>query len=98
MAGFSIGVHPAARADVTAAYDWYFERNPQAAATFIREIEAALAAISDNPLAWPAYIEGTRRYVLRRFPFSVVYRVQGPEILVVAFAHGRRRPGFWRSR
>jgi plasmid stabilization system protein ParE len=98
MAGFSVEVHPAARAELQAAFDWYFERNPAAARAFIREIDAAVAAISDNPSMWSSYIERCRRYVLRRFPFSVVYRTTGSEISIVAFAHGRRRPGYWQSR
>ena len=98
MAGYSFEILPGAHADLRGAYDWYFERNLAAAASFLGEIEAALATISDNPLMWPSYIEGTRRCVLRRFPFSIVYRVKDSSILIVAFAHGRRRPGYWRNR
>jgi plasmid stabilization system protein ParE len=36
--------------------------------------------------------------LLRRYPFSVVYRVESARILIVAVAHGRRRPGHWKSR
>jgi plasmid stabilization system protein ParE len=75
-----------------------FERNPEAAASFIREIEAALTTISENPLMCPSYIGGTRRCVLRRFPFSIIYRVKESNIVIVAVAHGRRRPGYWINR
>jgi plasmid stabilization system protein ParE len=98
MTEFPIRILSGARADLRGAYEWYFERNPEAAASFIREIEAALAGISDKPLMWPSYVEGTRRCVLRRFPFSIIYRVKDANILVVAFAHGRRRPGYWSNR
>jgi hypothetical protein len=33
-----------------------------------------------------------RRYVFPRFPFSLVYRLRGDEVEVIAVAHGRRRP------
>jgi plasmid stabilization system protein ParE len=98
MAKYSIEILQGARVDLRGAYDWYFERNPDAAASFIREIEVALATISDTPFIWPSHIEGTRRCMLRRFPFSIVYRVKESNILIVAFAHGRRRPGYWRNR
>jgi hypothetical protein len=39
-----------------------------------------------------------RTYLLQRFPFSVVYRVEARRILIVAVAHARRRPGSWKSR
>jgi plasmid stabilization system protein ParE len=98
MVEYSIVIHQGAQGDFRGAYDWYFERNPEAAARFTQETEAALADISENPLMWPSYIEGTRRCVLRRYPFSIVYRVKESSILIVAFAHGRRRPGYWRNR
>ena len=98
MAEYSIELLPGARTDLEGAYNWYFERNPAAATSFLGEIETALATISNNPLMWPSYIEGTRRCVLRRFPFSIVYRAKDSSILIVALAHGRRRPGYWRNR
>lgn len=94
----SVAVHPTARTELQGAYGWYFERSPTAAVAFLDEIDQAIEAISENPNKWPLYIEGTRRFVLRRFPFSVVYREAASAILVVAFAHGRRRPGYWRNR
>jgi toxin ParE1/3/4 len=46
-----------------------------------------------------ATVEGEiRHFVLRRFPFSVVYAVVGQTIYVLAVAHGSRGPGYWKSR
>ncbi len=39
-----------------------------------------------------------RRYILPRFPFSVIYRMKGELIEVVVVAHQRRKPGYWKSR
>ena len=77
---------------------WYAERSPTAAAAFATEIDAAESDILRLPEAWPRFDHGTRRYLLRRFPFSVVYRVEARRILIVAVAHARRRPGYWQSR
>lgn len=57
-----------------------------------------MSRIVEAPDRWPMYTHGTRRYLLRRFPFSVVYRVSGIAITVVAVVHGKRRPGYWKSR
>jgi plasmid stabilization system protein ParE len=84
--------------EAEAAARWYAERSSSAALGFADEIDAAIAAIEANPEAWPKYDHGTRHYLLRRFPFSVVYRVEATGILVVAVAHGNRRPGYWVSR
>lgn len=84
--------------EAEAAARWYAERSGSAAAGFADEIDAAIAAIEQNPNAWPPYDHGTRHYLLRRYPFSVVYRVESVRILIVAVAHGCRRPGYWKSR
>lgn len=95
---FSVDFHPAAVEEARAAREWYGARSPAAAAAFVGELAAAVAALDEAPLRWPAYVCGTRKLVLRRFPFLVVYRVTGENVLVVAVAHGHRRPGYWRSR
>jgi toxin ParE1/3/4 len=84
--------------EAEAAARWYAERSATAAAAFTEEIDTAEAAIVGLPEAWPLFDHGTRRYLLRRFPFSVVYRIEARRILIVAVAHARRRPGYWRSR
>ncbi|MBI2964590.1 MAG: type II toxin-antitoxin system RelE/ParE family toxin [Chloroflexi bacterium] len=84
--------------EAEAAAHWYAERSEAAAAGFADEIDVAITAIQRNPDAWPSHVHGTRRFLLRRYPFSVVYRVEPSRILIVAVAHGRRRPAFWKSR
>jgi hypothetical protein len=36
--------------------------------------------------------------VLRRFPFVIIFREAAVRIEILAIAHGRRRPGYWRDR
>jgi len=40
----------------------------------------------------------TRRLLVGRFPYQIVYRLRAEEIVVVAFAHLKRRPGYWKHR
>jgi plasmid stabilization system protein ParE len=84
--------------EAEAAARWYAERSSSAALRFADEIDAAIAAIEESPEAWPLHDHGTPHYLLRRYPFSVVYRVEPTRILVVAVAHGHHRPGYWVSR
>jgi plasmid stabilization system protein ParE len=44
------------------------------------------------------YLENCRRILLHRFPFFIVYRFRQARIEIVAVAHARRRPGYWRER
>ena len=98
MAFRPVELHPEALGDSRSAYSWYFERNPSAAAAFLEELDRAVEEITAAPERWPHFLHGTRRFVLRRYPFSVVYRLSGTTIQIIAFAHGRRRPGYWRTR
>ncbi len=93
-----LGVHPEAIAEAAAARLWYRERSEAAATAFQQEVDLAIERILEAPERWPRYLEDSRRYVMRRFPFSVVYFVLDDAIEVVAFAHGRRRPGYWKGR
>jgi plasmid stabilization system protein ParE len=93
-----IRFHPAAAAEVEAAGQWYAERSPIAAAAFAVEVDTCVERVREAPERWPRYVHGTRRYLLPHFPFSLVYRVRHGEIEIVAVAHHRRRPGYWRSR
>ncbi|MGE3842912.1 MAG: type II toxin-antitoxin system RelE/ParE family toxin [Vicinamibacterales bacterium] len=77
---------------------WYAERSPTAAAGFADELEGAILAIEGAPALWPRHDFGTRRYLLRRFPYSVVYKVERTRIVIIAVAHGHRRPGYWQGR
>ena len=55
-------------------------------------------AVAANPEIWPRFSRRARRYVFPRYPFSLVYILRGAEIQIIAVAHGRRRPGYWRAR
>jgi putative addiction module component (TIGR02574 family) len=90
--------HPAAREELEAAFHWYRARDPRIAEQFLLEVDRAIERISASPEGAPKYLHATRRLVCRRFPFVIVFRARNDEILVVAVAHGRRRPDYWRRR
>ena len=93
-----VGLHEEALAEAQAAFEWYSARNPAAADAFINELDHAIEQIGQLPNLAGSYVSGTRRYVMRRFPFTVIYREQERIMEVVAIAHGRRKPGYWKDR
>src|SRR5882724_4997745 len=98
MAPAAVRFHPAAAQEAESTYDWYAARNPAAARGFREELRQAVDAVAANPQTWPRYGSRARRYVFPRYPFSLVYLLRRDDVEVVAVAHGRRRPGYWRSR
>jgi len=83
MPGLPVVLHPDAVEEAQAAWQWYLERSQSAA---------------EAPERWPLFVYGTRRFLFHRFPFQIVYRVANDRIEVVAIAHGRRKPGYWKTR
>jgi plasmid stabilization system protein ParE len=90
--------HPDALLEAWKARQWYAERDYRAAAAFVAELDEAQARLTSHPDRWPIYIDGTRRYRLRRFPYLLVYVPAPRRILVLAVAHLKRRPGYWKAR
>lgn len=69
-----------------------------AARAFLLELNQAVEKISAAPERWPLHEKEVRKYVLPRFPFILFYRIFNQEIKVIAVAHTKRRPGYWRGR
>jgi plasmid stabilization system protein ParE len=98
MPQFAVEFHPLAADEAQAAERWYRERNESASGRFQRELDRAIERISERPETGSPYLSSTRRVLLRRFPFFVGYRVRVADLEIVAIAHARRRPGYWRAR
>lgn len=80
------------------AIDWYWTRNPEAALDFAEGVKAALTEVRKDPQLYPKYLHGTRRMLLHRFPYGVIYRERLHDIQIIAVAHAKRRPGYWAKR
>ncbi|MDX2091533.1 MAG: type II toxin-antitoxin system RelE/ParE family toxin [Kofleriaceae bacterium] len=67
---------------------------------FLSAVRDAVRLITENPGAWQASEHGrdVRRFVMDRFPFTIVYTELTDEILIIAIAHASREPGYWRTR
>ena len=87
--------------ELATAVLWYETEvidSPQLAQDFEAEVKNAIAQIAEMPHAWPRYLKGTRHYLLRRFPYFIVYEVEEDGVLLLALAHAKRRPGYWQKR
>jgi toxin ParE1/3/4 len=98
MSGERASFHPEAAIELQAAIEWYRTRSLRAGDEFVGELDQAIDTILQSPTRWRCVVGPWRRYVLRRFPFLIVYRESSTGIEIVAIAHGRRQPGYWRQR
>jgi hypothetical protein len=98
-----VRIHAAAAEEAAEAAAWYERERPGLGLDFERAVDAALDLLEDEivPLVSVPGVAGTRgakRLLLRRFPYAVIVRESAVEVIVIAFAHTSRRPGYWRGR
>ena len=94
----SLEVHPSALLEVEEARKYYEDYSPDLARLYLDEIDAAIEKIIQSPKGWLNYRYGTKRFLVHRFPFAVIYRVTNDSIQIVAVAHLSRRPFYWIER
>lgn len=87
-----------AQAELDEAIGWYAEQAPGLGDAFLLETLKVIRLVQQFPLAWHPLTPEIRRCRLRRFPYSVVYALDGADVLVLAIAHQHRKPGYWRGR
>lgn len=87
-----------ARVEFLEAVAWYSERSEGAGVRFVDAVQEAAALALSYPSAGTTGPSGTRRWLVRRFPFALVYRAVPDGIVVFAVAHQARAPGYWSPR
>lgn len=94
----SLKFHPQVTEDLQTSYQWYQKQAIGLGDDFIQELESAYTVISDMPQIWPLFQKGFQRYILSKFPYSIIYQVDNQSIFIVAVMHNSRKPGFWHQR
>ena len=95
----AIQFHPDVSCEVKASYVWYQHQVEGLGDDFIYELESAYQAIIELPRTWPKFQNHFRRFLLSRFPFSVIYRIHDDDLLyVVAVMHNSRKTEYWLDR
>lgn len=83
------------------AASWYERHRLGLGGEFLEAVDAAVVRTEENPSvgSQPAGVEDEqiRRILVRRFPFAVVYIELPDRVQILAVAHARRRPAYWRS-
>ena len=80
------------------AAGYYEIRTKNLGKEFLREVQMAIEEIEENPVRWPIGRYGVRQRLLSRFPYTVIYRAEVEEVVIVAIMHAHRRPFYWKNR
>ena len=88
----------AAEGDYAEALSWDAERSVEAAERFDAQFDHALETIASDPERFPRCDDRHRFYLMRAFPYQVIYRPQDDHWVVIAVAHTARQPRYWSDR
>lgn len=93
-------VRPEAEVEIEFAAEWYESKRPGLGAEFMASLDAAFEAVLETPTASPRWRSNYpfRKYLLRRFPHVVFFKIEEDAVEIVAVAHAKRRPGYWLRR
>ena len=89
---------PIARRELARAAIYYDRRKTGLGDRLLEQVGIGLRDIADFPNAHPSIDDTYRRYLIRVFPYAIVYRIEIDAIWVIAFAHTSRRPYYWHRR
>ncbi len=93
-----LSIHPDAEQELFEARRYYHSQSRELGSRFSAEFREAVKRISNAPQRYRQLSSGMRRFRLIRFPYLVVYRVEGEDVRVIALSHHRRHPDYWRDR
>jgi toxin ParE1/3/4 len=93
-----VRVLPQAEAELLHEVEYYSNARTGTGIRFQAAVEASIERAARHPLGGAPSPKGTRSVLVKGFPFSIVYRADEWELLVVAIAPHRRRPGYWLPR
>jgi plasmid stabilization system protein ParE len=83
-------VKPHAEIDIRQAHAWYQAINPEIAGRYLLELDASMKFVAQYPEASPVSLVTCRQYVMKRFPYLIIYEYSDETIFVHAVFHVSR--------
>jgi toxin ParE1/3/4 len=93
-----VSFHAMAEPELNDAASYYNALRPGLGQAFLDEAERTMPQILAYPEAAPLVNRTVRKQLIRRFPYSVMYALRTEGIRILAIAHQKRRPFYWRGR
>ena len=94
----SVIFHPDSEDELNLSITFYNKQASGLGFEFLGEVERATELISRNPVRWKAIKYHVRQYIIQRFPYFIFYITEPKLIYIVAIAHQKRKPYYWKDR
>jgi toxin ParE1/3/4 len=89
---------PEAQSEFLSAVRYYEDCQVGLGRRFRLLVESSVQKIVDSPFIYRILKTPFRRYLLPKFPYSIIYSIEPDHIRIIAIAHNKRKPGYWSSR
>lgn len=90
--------HPETKFELSEGAIYYNRLQPGVGDELLDEIEFAVRKVIRDPGFFREFDPPYRKIVTNRFPYQLIYRLEGEEIRVIAVMHQSQRPGYWKDR
>ena len=91
-------IMPEAENDLKETFSWYEDKRVGLGYDFLLQVDAGLRFIERNPEISPPKYKETRKYIIKRFPYKIIYLVEKERLVVLAVIHGKRSPNLTKKR
>ncbi len=88
----------AASHELDEAYDWYEAQAKGLGGQLVEEARLAVRRVAVFSESCQEIAPGIRRCLVRRFPYALIYRTAGEELIILAVMHQHRKPRNWQLR
>ncbi len=95
---YKVIIRPEAEDDLKKAFSWYEEKRKGLGYDFMSHVDSGLSFIEKNPEMFPPEFKETRRHLIKKFPYKIVYLIKKENIIVLAVVHGKRDPKLIKKR
>lgn len=95
---FEIELSNEAEEDFDKAYNYYFQESERVANNFYYKTDKSFKALIQNPFGYQKVYKDVRRFVMKKFPFVIYYRIKGIFVKIIAIFHTSRNPQIWQDR
>lgn len=89
---------PPAETELLKGISYYSAISPELGSRFEQAVAEAVKSVAAHPERGAPRSGSTRRWLVKSFPFGVIYRASESEVLIVAIAHERKKPEYWAGR
>lgn len=95
---YSLIVRPEAEEDLKEAFSWYEDNRTGLGYDFLLQVDAGIHFIKRNPEIHSIEYKGTRKHIIKRFPYKIIYLIEEEKIIVIAVIHDKRSPELSKKR